>query len=49
LAAAAEEPRPGFTKATVAAWRIALEARGLGAISINVPIEKSGSPWRRPN
>ena len=22
------EPRPGFTKATVAAWRVALEARG---------------------
>jgi integrase len=32
------EPRPGFTKATVAAWRVALEARGLGAISINVRI-----------
>jgi integrase len=24
-----QEPRPGFTKATVAAWRVALEARGL--------------------
>src|ERR1019366_1265724 len=24
------EPRPGFTKATVCAWRVALEARGLG-------------------
>jgi site-specific recombinase XerD len=33
-----EEPRPGFTKATVAAWRVALEARGLGAVSINVRI-----------
>src|SRR5882724_4667177 len=32
------EPRPGFTKATVAAWRVALEARGLGSISINVRI-----------
>src|SRR4051794_35339748 len=32
------EPRPGFTKATVAAWRVALEARGLGAVSINVRI-----------
>src|SRR5579862_8913679 len=33
------EPRPaGFTKATVAAWRVALEARGLGPISINVRI-----------
>src|SRR5229473_8218953 len=32
------ESRPGFTKATVAAWRVALEARGLGSISINVRI-----------
>jgi site-specific recombinase XerD len=32
------EPRPGFTKATVSAWRVALEARGLGSISINVGI-----------
>jgi hypothetical protein len=29
------EPRPGFTKATVSAWRVALEGR-LGSISINV-------------
>src|ERR1035438_2219316 len=28
------EPRAGFTKATVSAWRVALEARGLGAVSI---------------
>jgi Phage integrase, N-terminal SAM-like domain len=35
----AEEPRPaGITKATVTAWRVALEARGLGPISINVRI-----------
>jgi len=33
-----QEPRPGFTKATVAAWHVALEARGLGAVSINVRI-----------
>jgi site-specific recombinase XerD len=33
-----EEPRLGFTKATVNAWRMALEARGLGPISINVRI-----------
>src|SRR5580692_3355788 len=34
-----KEPRPGgFTKAAVAAWRVALEARGLGAVSINVRI-----------
>src|SRR5499425_3406622 len=32
------EPRAGFTKATVAAWRVALEARGLGPVSINVRI-----------
>src|ERR1700732_1769498 len=32
------EPRPGFTKATVSAWRLALEARDLGSISINVRI-----------
>ena len=28
------EPRPGFTKATVSAWRVSLEARGLGSSSI---------------
>src|SRR5580765_2339127 len=33
-----QEVRPGFTKATVAAWRVSLEARGLGSISINVRI-----------
>ena len=33
-----QEPRPGFNKATVSAWRVALEARGLGSISINVRI-----------
>ena len=33
-----QEPRAGFTKATVAAWRVALEARGLGPVSINVRI-----------
>src|ERR1051326_6296765 len=33
-----QEPRPGFTKATVTAWRGALEPRGLGALSINVRI-----------
>src|ERR1700716_2097939 len=30
--------RPGFTKATVSAWRVSLEARGLGSVSINVRI-----------
>src|SRR5450755_2370833 len=34
----AQEPRPGFTKATVSAWRVALEARQLGSVSINVRI-----------
>ena len=29
-----QEPRPGFTKATVSAWRTSLEARGLGSSSI---------------
>ena len=33
-----QERRPGFRNATVAAWRVALEDRGLGAISINVRI-----------
>src|ERR1035437_8539234 len=33
-----QEPRSGFTKATVCAWRVALEARDLGAVSINVRI-----------
>ena len=34
----AQEPRPGFSKAVVSAWRVALEACGLRAISINVRI-----------
>jgi integrase/recombinase XerD len=29
-----QEPRPGFTKATVSAWRVSLETRGLGSSSI---------------
>src|SRR3981189_986292 len=33
-----QESRPGFTKATVSAWRVALEAPGPGSISINVRI-----------
>src|ERR1035437_3911821 len=32
------EPRPGVRKATRCAWCVALEARGLGAVSINVRI-----------
>jgi len=30
------EPRPGFTKATVDAWRAELEGRGRGSVSINI-------------
>jgi len=30
------EPRPGFSKATVSAWRVSLEERGLGSSSIIV-------------
>jgi len=30
------EPRPGFSKATVSAWRVTLEERGLGSSSIIV-------------
>lgn len=29
-----QEPRPGFSKATVSAWRASLESRGLGSSSI---------------
>src|ERR1700758_824055 len=32
-----EAPRPGFTKATVSAWRVSLEERRLGSSSIIVP------------
>src|SRR5450755_4354842 len=31
-----QEPRPGFTKATVSAWRVTLEERRLGSSSIIV-------------
>jgi len=33
-----EAPRPGFTKATVSAWRVSLEARGLGSSSIIIRV-----------
>ncbi len=32
----AQEPRPGFSKATVSAWRVSLEVRKLGSSSIIV-------------
>jgi hypothetical protein len=35
-----QAPRPGFTKATVSAWRVSLEARGLGSSSIIIKILK---------
>jgi len=31
-----QEPRPGFTKATVTAWRASLEDRGLSSSSISL-------------
>jgi site-specific recombinase XerD len=33
-----QAPRPGFTKATVSAWRVSLEARSLGSSSIIIKI-----------
>src|SRR5260221_4135532 len=33
-----QAPRPGFTKATVSAWRVSLEARRLGASSIIIRV-----------
>ena len=40
-----EEPRPaGFTKTTVTAWRVALEARKLGRIPINPRITAVRKP-----
>jgi len=36
-----QAPRPGFTKATVSAWRVSLEARGLGSSSIIIRMAAS--------
>src|SRR5258706_5825152 len=36
-----QAPRPGFTKATVSAWRGSLEARGLGASCIIICMSAS--------
>jgi site-specific recombinase XerD len=44
----AQEPRPGFTKATVAAWRVGLEARGLGAVSSTSGLRRFASWLWRP-
>src|ERR1700685_3318569 len=38
-----QAPRPGFTKATVSAWRVSLEDRGLGSS----PTIIRGSPIRK--
>jgi hypothetical protein len=34
-----QEPRPGFSKATVAAWRVALEACGLPSVASHWSIQ----------
>jgi hypothetical protein len=34
-----QAPRPGFTKATVSAWRVSLEERRLGSSSIIIRID----------
>src|ERR1700693_3262853 len=41
----AQEPRPGFTKATVSAWRVTLEERGLGRRRSSSGCRPSAS-WR---
>ena len=38
------EPRPGFKKTTVHAWRMELEALGLGPISIDVRLTAVRKP-----
>src|SRR5690349_13925260 len=43
-----QAPRPGFTKATVSAWRVSLEDRRLGSSSImNVADPQTGRRGRR--
>jgi hypothetical protein len=45
----AQEPRQGFTKATVSAWRVTLEERGLGSSSIIIRLSAIRNwRWRRP-
>src|ERR1700732_678741 len=39
-----QEPRPGFTKATASAWRVSLEARGLGSSSIIIRMSAIRKP-----
>jgi hypothetical protein len=42
-----QAPRPGFTKATVSAWRVSLEARGLGSSSIIIRMSAIRKRQRR--
>jgi hypothetical protein len=46
-----QAPRPGFTKATVSAWRVSLEERRLGSSSIIIRMSAirklAGSGWTR--
>src|SRR5437762_4456860 len=44
-----QAPRPGFTKATVSAWRVSLEARGLGSSSIIIMSKRVGLCVRAVN
>jgi hypothetical protein len=37
-----QAPRPGLTKATVSAWRVSLEDRGLGSSSIIIRVFSEG-------
>ena len=41
-----QAPRPGFTKATVSAWRVSLEVRGLGSSSMGKPRPHLGGARR---
>ena len=43
------KPRPGFTKSTVSAWRVDLEARRLGSVSINVRITADQDRFQQNN
>jgi hypothetical protein len=41
----AQVPRPGFSKATVSAWRASREARGLGSSSIIIHVGDPKARW----
>src|SRR5882724_11334434 len=41
-----QAPRPGFTKATVSAWRVSLEDRRLGSSSIIIDVDDSQARGR---